>query len=55
MFAIAGNVSGIVFGFLSNSLAVMLMNSVFALMYVRAYLSWGQEEGNTNPDLVVRQ
>lgn len=35
---------GFAFGFLVESVASMIMNSVFCLMHIRVYYKWGQKE-----------
>ena len=40
LFGMAGNSCGILLGFLVESIACIIMNSVFVIMHVNAYRKW---------------
>jgi hypothetical protein len=44
LFGMAGNSCGILLGFLVESIACIIMNSVFVIMHVNAYRKWKPED-----------
>ena len=44
LFGMAGNSCGILLGFLVESIACIIMNSVFMIMHVNAYRKWKPED-----------
>lgn len=46
-FAIAGCICGIIFGYMTESVATMLMNIIFILMHIRSYYKWSNNEQST--------
>lgn len=44
LFGMAGNSCGIILGFLVESIACIIMNSVFMIMHVNAYRKWKPED-----------